>query len=405
MNLANKIRPSSLEDIIGQQEIVTLLQRTVKKKYLSNFIFYGEPGIGKTSIAIALANEHKLKYGIFNAANDSKNDLLNLIQTKDLIIIDEIHRMNKDKQDILLSYLENDKVLVYATTTENPYFRINPAIRSRMQILELKKISIEEIIKGLKKIKNKYFPELKIKDEIFKELAYLGNGDLRICINNLQMLCTLSEKKEIDKNDLKIIIPNINFFSDKNGDSHYNNLSAFHKSLRGSDANAALYYGNLILKTGDLIGLYRRITAVAYEDIGLANSTIQLKVEAAINAAERLGFPEAYLPLNYIIMLLALSPKSNSVYCALNKANKLIEQGKNFDIPDYLKDAHYASAKKLNRGIGYKYPHDYHNSIIYQEYLPKEIKDEKFYFPKDNDDPKIVNYFNLVTNLKKEKGD
>ncbi|EIE41822.1 recombination factor protein RarA [Mycoplasmopsis canis UFG4] len=385
-NLANYLRPKSISEIIGQHHIKALLRSVIDKQIATSFIFFGESGIGKTSTAIALATEMKLSFGYFNASVGSKNELMNILENNEIVIIDEIHRLNKDKQEILLSYLEFDKIIVYATTTENPYFKVVPAIRSRMQILQFYKLEIPEIVKGLRKIVNNEFPELMISDSKLELLANYSSGDYRSSINNLQMLATLkTDYTDITEKDLKTIIPNINFYSDQNSSEHYNNLSAFHKSVRGSDIDAALYYGFLILASGDYDGLFRRMLALAYEDIGLANPQMGQRVLSAIEAFERLGMPEGELPIAYAIADLSLSPKSNSVYLAKEKVKDIIlSQGKVFRIPNHLRDAHYNSASKLGDGIGYKYPHDFKNNWVPQMYLPKELREAKFYFNGNN---------------------
>ncbi|APJ38332.1 replication-associated recombination protein A [Mycoplasmopsis pullorum] len=402
-NLANELRPQKLDDIVGQKHVINLLKKIVQNKMATSFIFFGESGTGKSSTAIALANEMQLPYGYFNSTTDSKADLLDKIKNNKILIIDEIHRLNKDKQDILLSYLEFDKIIVYATTTENPYFRVNPALRSRMQILQFNKLDEQEIADALENIIKTHFSDLKISQDLILDLARYSSGDYRSSINNLQILALVHNRNQnVTREDLKKIIPNINFYSDMNSSAHYNNLSAFHKSLRGSDVNAALYYGALILKSGDYQGLFRRINAVAYEDIGLANPNIILRVEAAFNSVERLGFPEANLPIAFIITDLALSPKSNSTYLAFSRANQLIDNGKIYDIPKHLRDAHYQSAKKLGDGIGYLYPHDYQFNWVHQTYLPKQLENEVFYVAgKNENEQKYKKYWEQIKNFGK----
>lgn len=402
-NLANELRPQKLDDIVGQKHVINLLKKIVQNKMATSFIFFGESGTGKSSTAIALANEMQLPYGYFNSTTDSKADLLDKIKNNKILIIDEIHRLNKDKQDILLSYLEFDKIIVYATTTENPYFRVNPALRSRMQILQFNKLDEQEIADALENIIKTHFSDLKISQDLILDLARYSSGDYRSSINNLQILALVHNRNQnLTREDLKKIIPNINFYSDMNSSAHYNNLSAFHKSLRGSDVNAALYYGALILKSGDYQGLFRRINAVAYEDIGLANPNIILRVEAAFNSVERLGFPEANLPIAFIITDLALSPKSNSTYLAFSRANQLIDNGKIYDIPKHLRDAHYQSAKKLGDGIGYLYPHDYQFNWVHQIYLPKQLENEVFYVAgKNENEQKYKKYWEQIKNFGK----
>ncbi|QNM93869.1 replication-associated recombination protein A [Mycoplasma sp. Pen4] len=401
-NLANLVRPSTLNDIVGQYHVINLLKEVVKNNVTASFLFFGEAGTGKTSTAFCLANDLGLKSGYFNASVDSKADLTKLLKECEVIIIDEIHRLNKDKQDILLSYLEFDKIIVYATTTENPYFRVNPAVRSRMQILQFNKISEQDIVKKLRQIINDHYKNLNISDNLLLDLSRFSSGDLRSSINNLQMLAFCKNDNEpVTKDDLKTIVPNINFYSDLNSSAHYNNLSAFHKSLRGSDVDAALYYGLLILKSGDYDGLFRRMQCVAYEDIGHSSPNVSLRVNAAIQAYERLGMPEGGLPIAFAIIDLALAPKSNSVIEAIERTNSLLDAGKIYEIPKHLRDAHYASAAKLGDGKGYKYPHDYKNNWVEQQYLPRQLKDVNLYQPGDNDnEQKYQKYWEIIKQFK-----
>ncbi|VEU74886.1 ATPase [Mycoplasmopsis citelli] len=401
-NLANKLRPNTIKEVVGQEHIKKLFSEVVNKNLTTSFLLFGESGIGKSSLATALAKELKKTYGYFNAATDSKKDLINLLESCEIIIVDEIHRLNKDKQDILLPYLEFDKVIVYATTTENPYFKVNPALRSRMQILELHKLTNEDIVKGLKLNINKHFQNLNISDDLLNKLAFMSSGDYRIALNNLQVLALLkSDSSQVTQEDLRIIVPNVQFYSDAKGSGHYNNLSALHKSLRGSDVDASVYYGMLIATSGDFDGLFRRMLAVAYEDIGLASPTTAIKVHHAIEAYERLGVPEGLLPITYALIELALAPKSNSVVKARDKALNMINSGHIYSIPKHLKDAHYASASKLGDGVGYKYPHNYLNNWVKQQYLPKELINERFYEPGNNDkEQAILKYW---TNLKNKE--
>ncbi|MCE6061366.1 replication-associated recombination protein A [Mycoplasmopsis agalactiae] len=402
-NLANELRPKTLDDIIGQKSVVELLKRVARDRIYSSFIFFGESGTGKTSAAVALANDLGLKYDYFNASVNSKAELIKMLADNDVLIIDEIHRLNKDKQDILLSYLEFDKIIIYATTTENPYFRVNPALRSRMQILQFTKLSEQEMFEGIKHNLKKHFSDYQMDESTIKVFVKLSNGDYRSCLNNLQILTLMTKNKQISLDDIKKFVPNISFYSDENSSAHYNNLSAFHKSLRGSDVDAALYYGAIIVKSGDLQGLFRRLIACSYEDVGLADPNLQIRVKNAIDCAELLGLPEARLPIFYAIISVALAPKSNSVYEAISNVEGYINQGNIYDVPKFLRDGHYASAVKLGDSIGYKYPHDFPNHFVKQEYLPKEAKGNQFFFPKETDSKKITEYYKFIKQLHGEK--
>ncbi|MDD1359193.1 replication-associated recombination protein A [Metamycoplasma hyosynoviae] len=378
-NLANKLRPNSLEDFVCSPEHKILFENIIKNKNTSSFIFFGLPGVGKTTISFILAKAMKKSFDYFNAANETKENLITKLKNNEILIIDEIHRLNKDKQDILLYYLENSLIIVYATTTENPYFKVNPALRSRSFLIELKKPMQGQIKPLLKKYADSLKIKNKIDDEIYDYLELQSGFDWRVALNNFGLILTFSETKKIDLETVKKIIPALQFASDKDGENHYNYLSAFHKSLRGSDPDASLYYGFLLAKANDFDGLFRRMLCASYEDVGLANPHLATDVLAAIQAFERLGMPEGYLPIGYAILAIALSPKSNSVYKASSSAMQDIDSGKIYDVPNYLKDGHYKSAGKLNRGIGYKYPHDYPNHYISQTYLPRELKEKKYY--------------------------
>lgn len=395
-NLANKIRPESLEDIVGQRHLMELFKAIIAAKDGSSFIFYGESGIGKTTAASVIAKERKQKFDTFNPTIHSKKDLVEKLAKNDIIIIDELHRLNKDKQEILLTYLEEDKIILYATTTENPYFKIIPSLRSRMKILRFNKLSDEEILNGLKNIIKKHNLKIKLSDEILFSIVKLSAGDFRNAINNFDLIQVVFPDKEVDFEMVKKILPSINYYSDKDSDKHFDTLSAFHKSLRGSDPDAALYYGLLLAKTGDIDALFRRLIMVSYEDVALANPNISVKVDVAINAIERVGFPEANIILAKIIIEVALASKSNSTYIAMDKILKEINSGSIFDIPDHLKDTHYKSSSKFRRPK-YLYPHDYVNNYVEQSYLPKEFANKTFFNYAENlSEQKVKNYWDKI---------
>ena len=380
--LAIKMRPKTIENVIGQKHLLEKnkpLYNLIKSKYLFSMILYGPPGVGKTTIASAIAESLNLRYRVLNAVINSKKDFDIVIEEAKLysgmiLIIDEIHRMNKDKQDLLLPYLESGIITLIGLTTSNPYHKINPAIRSRCQIFELKSISKNDVIDGLNKaIKSKYLEKIKITDDAIEMIATLSNGDLRYAYNLLEFAYYASNNHNIDINLLKDINAKANYTIDKNEDGHYDVISAFQKSIRGSDVNAALHYLARLIEQGDLDIIYRRMTVIAYEDIGLANPSIGPKVDAAINACERLGLPEGRIPLGDVIIEMALSPKSNSGHVALDKAINDIKLGNIGPVPDNIRQ----------NPINYKYPHDYPNSWVKQQYLPSNLKNKKYYIPKE----------------------
>ena len=376
--LAIKLRPTKVEDIIGQDELVgkdSPIRNMIKNGRAFSMILYGEPGTGKTSIANVIAENTKSKYRFLNAVTSNKKDIEIVVEEAKMydgliLILDEIHRLNKDKQDLLLPHLESGLIVLIGLTTSNPYFRINPAIRSRCQIFKVNTLKKEDIVKGLNKaVKSEYLKDIKIKKDAIEYIAELSGHDLRFAYNLLE-LCYYSTS---DKNITIDIIKKINnkpvIISDQDESGHYDLLSAFQKSIRGSDVNASLYYLGRLITIGDLDSIYRRMTVIAYEDIGLANPSIGPKVDAAINACERVGLPEGRIPLSVVITEMALSPKSNSAHVALDEALKDIESGKNYEIPDTI---------KITSEI-YKYPHDYPGSYVKQQYMPKELEGRKYY--------------------------
>ena len=379
--LALKLAPVGMDDIVGQRHLIgkdKILTNLVKNKKLFSMILYGKPGIGKTSIANAMVHDLGVRYRFLNATVNTKKDLDIVIEEAKMydglvLIMDEIHRLNKDKQDILLPQLESGLITLIGMTTSNPYHAINPAIRSRCQLFELKELEYEDIMTGLNRaIKHPDLKGISISNECLSLIAKLSGNDLRYAYNLLEISYYASEDKVITEDKIRLINNKPVFFSDKNGDGHYDVLSGFQKSIRGSDVNASLHYLGRLIYEGDLDSIYRRMSVIAYEDIGLANPAIGPRVDAAINAAERVGLPEARIPLAEIVVEMALSPKSNTAHVALDEALDDIYKGNVGSIPNHI---------KTNSPL-YKYPHDYKGSYVVQQYLPDRIKNKEYYNPK-----------------------
>ncbi len=380
--LALKLAPKNLNEVIGQKHLIgtdKILSNLVKNKKLFSMILYGKPGIGKTSIANALVNDLGIRYRFLNATVNSKKDLDIVIEEAKMygeivLIMDEIHRLNKDKQDILLPQLESGLITLIGMTTSNPYHAINPAIRSRCQLFELLELETDDIIYGLKKaIKHPDLDEIQIDDKSIELIAKLSGNDLRYAYNLLEIAYYSSDSKIVDEKRIKSINNKPVFFSDKNGEGHYDVLSGLQKSIRGSDVDASLHYLGRLVMEGDLESIYRRLSVIAYEDIGLANPAIGPRLDAAINACERVGLPEGRIPLGTIVCEMALSPKSNTAHIAFDKALSDIEKGNTGNIPSHIK----------TDSTTYKYPHDYKGAFVLQQYLPDKIKNKKYYVPKD----------------------
>lgn len=400
--LAYRMRPKKIEDIVGQQHLIgpgKIIRRMVDARLLSSMILYGPPGTGKTSIASAIAGSTQYAFRSLNAATDSKKDLEVVVEEAKMsgtviLLLDEIHRLTKPKQDFLLPHLENGKIILIGATTENPYISINPAIRSRTQIFEVKPLTEENvkqaILRALKDTENGLGSlPITLTDDALLHLTRVTHGDLRSALNGLELAAKStppSTNGEILLT-LKIIeecVQRKALVHDKNGDAHYDVISAFQKSIRGSDANAALHYMARLIEAGDLPSINRRLLTIAYEDIGLANPQAAARTVSAVTAAEKIGLPEARIPLAVAVIDLCLSSKSNSAIVAIDSAITDIQKGDYGEIPNYLRDAHYKGAADLNRGVGYKYPHDYTHDWVKQQYLPNKIKNAHYYQPKEN---------------------
>lgn len=399
--LAMLLAPTSIQEVIGQTHLIgpgKILTNLVKNKRLFSMILYGKPGIGKTSIANAIVNDLDVHYRFLNATINTKKDFDIVVEEAKMydgivLIMDEIHRLNKDKQDLLLPQLESGLITLIGMTTSNPYHAINPAIRSRCQLFELQDLSKEDILQGIDKaIKSPYLEGIQINQETKEYIATLAGNDLRYAYNLLEIAYYATDSKNITIEVIKSINNRPVFFHDKNGDGYYDVLSAFQKSIRGSDVDAALHYLARLIIAGDLDSIFRRMSVIAYEDIGLANPSIGPKVMAAIEAANLVGLPEARISLGTIVVEMALSPKSNTAHIALDKAIEDIEKGNVGSVPNHIKTS----------SPDYKYPHDYKNAFVKQQYLPDKLKNKKYYQPKNlGYEAKLQEFYQYLERLKK----
>ena len=416
--LADLVRPTELDEVCGQEHILgknKILDRIIKSGHISNMIFYGPPGTGKTTVANIIARKAGKRFYKLNATNASLKDIQDITKELDtflgmngvVLYLDEIQNFNKKQQQSLLEYIEDGRITLIASTTENPYFYIFKAILSRSTIFEFKPVGEEDIKKALDRaitLRSKEFNEIYIKvtNEAKEYLAAYCNGDVRKALNGLEVALN-STKPNDDKEiliDLEVVKDSTQskvIAFDMDGDAHYDILSAFQKSIRGSDADAAIHYLARLIKGGDLISICRRLQVIAAEDIGLAYPQAALIVKSLVDSARELGFPEARIPLAEATILLATSPKSNSSYVAINRALADLENMTIDDIPMHLKDAHYGGASKMGRGVEYKYPHAYENHYVKQQYLPDNIKNKVYYEYGDNKMEKTTKeYWNRI---------
>ncbi|HLR41379.1 MAG TPA: replication-associated recombination protein A [Virgibacillus sp.] len=400
--LAYRMRPAHINEIIGQTHLVgdgKIVNRMVHAERLASMILFGPPGTGKTSMAIALAKSLEMPVKMLNAVADKKKDMEIVVEEAKMmgqvvLVLDEVHRLDKAKQDFLLPHIENNLVTLIGCTTSNPYHSINPAIRSRCHLFELHALTDADIKVALNRaITDKTdglgINDINITEDALDHFAHSANGDMRAALNGLELAVSSTPKNEenqimINLETAEECMQKKSFSHDKDGDAHYDVLSAFQKSIRGSDVDAALHYLGRLIEAGDLDSIARRMIVIAYEDIGLANPQAGPRAIAAVQAAERLGFPEARIPLGVAIVELCLSPKSNTAYKALDAALADIRSGRSGEVPAHLKDSHYQGAKTLGRGVDYKYPHNYANGWVDQQYLPDTIKYKQYYNPKNS---------------------
>lgn len=406
--LASRLRPTTLDEVVGQQHIVgkdKLLYRAIKADKLSSIIFYGPPGTGKTTLAKVIANTTSAEFMQINATSAGKKDMEEVVAAaknnqgmygkKTILFIDEIHRFNKGQQDYLLPFVEDGTIILIGATTENPYFEVNPALLSRSVIFELKKLSTEDIrtlllraVNDTEKGMGSYHAQMD--DDALEFLADMANGDARAALTAIELGILTTDRSEdgiihitLDVASECIQKRGINY--DKTGDNHYDTISAFIKSMRGSDPDAAVYYLARMLYAGeDVKFIARRIMILASEDIGNADPQALQVAVAAAQAVERLGMPEARIVLAQAVTYMASAPKSNSAINAIDKAMRVVQETKTSPVPVHLQDAHYKSAGKLGHGKGYKYAHDYKNHYVKQQYLPDGLTGEVFYEPSEN---------------------
>ncbi|MBR3580602.1 MAG: replication-associated recombination protein A [Lachnospiraceae bacterium] len=401
--LASRMRPSSLDEVVGQEHIIgkdKLLYRAIKADRISSVIFYGPPGTGKTTLAKVIASTTRSDFKQINATSAGKKDMEEVVEEakknfggygkRTILFIDEIHRFNKGQQDYLLPFVEDGTIILIGATTENPYFEVNGALLSRSHIFELKPLSNDNIKQLLLRAVNdseKGMGSFKavIEDDALEFLSEMANGDARTALNALELGILTTERKEdgyihIDLDTAGECIQKRVLKYDKDGDNHYDTISAFIKSMRGSDPDAAIYYLARMLAAGeDIKFIARRITICAAEDVSNADPMALVVANAAAESVERIGMPESRIILAQAAAYVACAPKSNSAICAVDECLDLVQKEHIDTIPPYLKDAHYKGSAKLGHGLGYKYAHDFKNHYVKQQYLPDELKDRTFY--------------------------
>ena len=399
MPLADRIRPSELDEVVGQRHILAKgkpLYNIISRGKIPNMIFYGPSGVGKTTVANIIAKKTSMSLFRLNGTQASTSDIKDIVGNIGtlaaaggiLLFLDEIQYLNKKQQQTLLEYIENGDITLIASTTENPYFYVYSAILSRCTVFEFKQITAEDILPAVNRAFMLMGEEMNTaftaEDGVAEHIAYGCGGDVRKATNTVELCCLSSENNLVTMETAKLLTQKSSMNYDRDGDRHYDILSGLQKSIRGSDENAALHYAARLLCAGDITSLCRRLLVIASEDVGLAYPMAVPIVKACVDSALQLGLPEARIPLGEAVILLATSPKSNSVYLAINSAMKDVEDGKTGDIPRHLQNKHYDGEGAEVKGQHYLYPHDYPNHYVEQQYLPDAIKDRIYYEFGDN---------------------
>ena len=396
--LADRIRPDNLDDVFGQKHILGeggLLRRIILGGQIPNMVFYGPSGIGKTTVAEIIAKHTSREFKKLNATTASISDIKDIVASLDtlltpngvLLYIDEIQYFNKKQQQSLLEFMENGKLTIIASTTENPYFYVYSAILSRATVFEFRPLEPGDVKLAIERAFKKLSDDVSIEDGVIDHVASACGGDVRKALNAVELLAgsavEIEGKATVTLSDAKLVTQRSAMRADRDGDAHFDIMSALQKSIRGSDPDAAVYYLARLLEAGDMISACRRLLVIASEDIGLAYPQAATITKSCVDSALQLGLPEARIPLAEAAILLATSPKSNSAICAIDALSD-IRNGKGGEVPSHLRDAHYSGAAKLGRGTTYKYPHSFENHWVKQQYLPDDIKNRVYYEYGDN---------------------
>lgn len=419
--LASRLRPKTLDQVVGQEHIIgkdKLLYRAIKADKISSIIFYGPPGTGKTTLAKVIANTTSADFMQLNATVAGKKDMEDVVAKakqnmamsgrKTILFVDEIHRFNKGQQDYLLPFVEDGTVVLIGATTENPYFEVNSALISRSIVFELHPLSVENIKTLILRAVNDKIDGMGIYNGVIDDdavmfLAEISNGDARTALNAVELGILTTDPAQDGKIHITLevaqqCVQKRALKYDKSGDNHYDTISAFIKSMRGSDPDAAVYYLSRMLYAGESVDfISRRILICAAEDVGMANPQALVVANAAAQAVHQVGMPEAQIILSEAVIYVASSPKSNSACNAIFAANEVVRSTVTAKVPAHLQDAHYKGSAKLGHGIGYKYAHDYPNHYVKQQYLPDGLEDSRFYEPGDlGYEVEVKNYFKKI---------
>ena len=410
--LADLLRPESISEMVGQHHLLdegSVFRKSIESNHLTNMVFYGPPGVGKTTLANIIAKNSGLSLYKLNGTNASIDDIKTVIKEADsflngngvLLYLDEIQYLNKKQQQSLLEFVESGDITLIASTTENPYFYIYPALLSRCTVFEFKALKVDDVKEGLLRACDKL--GLKIEKGALETLALSSNGDMRKALNNLDFVYgALNGKNVIDLDAVGELVNKANIAYDRSEDKHFDTLSAFMKSLRGSDPDAAIFYLAKLLKGGDIIAASRRLLCSVSEDVGLAYPQLIPIVKACVDSALQLGMPEARLPLANATILIATAPKSNSAYLAVDTAMMDIDQGKGATVPRNLQNTHFDGKDAKVKGQHYLYPHDFDNHYVEQQYLPDDLKKRKYYVPQENkNEQTFKEYWDKIKKKKK----